>query len=132
MASRSSGGGKKIVGELYMVTKKEFLLSKLTNEQRNYVYKKITKNQKNNLKQKMWSGNYYLWLSPWSNVYGQQISVWPTNAYLARNKKVKPDATHYQVLTPNDPKPKITNGGTFTKRGRFYILSPPLYKFFFK
>ena len=92
--------------------------------------KKITKNQKNNLERKMLSGNYYLWLGPWSKKNGQQIFVWPTNAYLARNKKVKPQITHYQVLTPNDPKPKIKNGGTFEKRGRFYKLSPPLANFF--
>jgi len=113
-----------------MVTKKENLLSKLTPSERNKLYKKITNKQKNNLERKMLSGNYYLWLGPWSNVYGRQISVWPTNAYLTRNKKVRPYATHYQVLTPNDPKPKFTKGGTFTKKGRFYILSPPLADFF--
>lgn len=106
------------------------MVKKLTPEQRKFVYRKITKNQKNNLERKMLSGNYYMWLSPWSNVYGQQISVWPTNAYMTRNKNVKPYVNHYQVLTPNDPKPKNTSGGTFTKRGRFYILSPSLANFF--
>ena len=79
------------------------------------IFKKLTQNEANNIRKKISSGKYYHWVGKWNNVYGQQITLWPTNAYLKKNRNVKPVATHYQILTPLDK----------TKRGRFTVYSGP-------
>jgi hypothetical protein len=77
------------------------------------IFKKLTQKEANNIRKKLSSGNYYHWVGKWSNVYGQQLSIWPTNAYIKRNKTVKPIITHYQILTPFDK----------SKKGRFTVFS---------
>lgn len=79
------------------------------------IFKKLTQNEANSIRKKINSGNYYHWVGKWNNLHGQQLSIWPTNAYLNRNKKVKPTITHYQILTPLDK----------TKKGRFTVYSGP-------
>ena len=77
------------------------------------IFKKMTQEEANNLRKKLNSGNYYYWFGKWNNLHGQQLSIWPTNAYLNRNKKVKPTITHYQILTPLE----------INKKGRFTVYS---------
>lgn len=79
------------------------------------IFKKMTQNEANSIRKKLNSGNYYHWVGKWNNLRGQQISIWPTNAYLNRNKNVKPMMTSYQILTPFDK----------TKKGRFTVYSGP-------
>lgn len=97
-----------------LLTHKRKLLT-LDLQRLKHIFKKMTQNEANNIRKKINSGNYYHWVGNFSNLYGQQISIWPTNAYLNRNKNVKPIMTSYQILTPFDK----------TKKGRFTVYSGP-------